>query len=606
MKTVKWRHEYQASSWAIDHVSLHFKIDPQTTDVINKMSVRKVGTENSLFLDGEDLELVALFVDGQPFPYQKTDFGLGLELTQNQAEIEIHTRIHPTQNTTLSGLYSSGTTVCTQCEAEGFRRITYFQDRPDVLSRYTTIIEADKARFPYLLANGNCTQEKDLENGRWQVTWTDPFPKPCYLFALVGGDFDLVEGSFQTKSQREIQLRVFTEKGQGSKASFALECLKRSMAWDEQRFGLEYDLDTYMIVAVSDFNFGAMENKGLNVFNTKYVLADPTISTDQDFIQVESVIGHEYFHNWTGNRVTCRDWFQLSLKEGLTVFRDQEFTSDLHSRPVKRIQDVRIIRTAQFAEDASPMAHPIRPDSYIEMNNFYTVTVYNKGAEVIRMIHTLIGETAFQAGMKTYFERHDGQAVTCEDFVRAMEAGSGQDLTQFRRWYSQPGTPTVRVEHIYDESSKRFELTLHQSCPTLSNYAAPEPFHIPIKMGFLNTKGETLAARLSGSTHAEEWVLSLTAPQQTFVFEVDEKPIVSILRDFSAPIKLEIERSTDERALLWAHDPNLFNRWEAGQAYFCEAIQHGVAHGADAVAHWVPNSCKLLPIVSRQPTMTLL
>ncbi|MGL4833603.1 MAG: aminopeptidase N, partial [Shewanella sp.] len=438
----KYLKDYQAPAFTIASIDLVFELADNATRVTATSRVQRCGAHTlPLILDGEDLVLQSLSLNGAPVAYELKQGQLQLETVLDEFELTVVTVLDPKANSSLEGLYMSDGAYCTQCEAEGFRRITYFIDRPDVLAKYTVRIEADRAAFPYLLSNGNLIEQGPLADGRHYACWQDPFPKPSYLFALVAGDFDLLEDHFITRSQRRVKLQVFVDKGNLHKAHHAMASLKKSMAWDESRFDLEYDLDIYMIVAVDFFNMGAMENKGLNVFNTKYVLADTESATDEDYHGIESVVGHEYFHNWTGNRVTCRDWFQLSLKEGLTVFRDQEFSSDLGSRAVNRIHAIKVIKNQQFAEDSGPMSHPIRPESVIEMNNFYTVTVYNKGAEVIRMLHTLLGEAKFQAGMKCYFERHDGQAVTCDDFVAAMEDASGIDLRQFRLWYSQAGTP---------------------------------------------------------------------------------------------------------------------------------------------------------------------
>lgn len=451
----KYLKDYQAPQFTIESIDLDVNLNGKNTVVKAISKVKRSSSHaNPIVLDGEGLTLVSVAIDGQQVAYQVGEGQLTIETTLNEFELTIITQLDPEANSSLEGLYMSDGAYCTQCEAEGFRRITYFLDRPDVLAKYTVRIEADKLAFPFLLSNGNLIDKGDLDGGRHYVRWQDPFPKPAYLFALVAGDFDLLQDEFITRSQRKVVLQVFVDKGNLHKAHHAMASLKKSMAWDESRFDLEYDLDIYMIVAVDFFNMGAMENKGLNIFNTKYVLADTLTATDEDYHGIESVVGHEYFHNWTGNRVTCRDWFQLSLKEGLTVFRDQEFSSDLGSRAVNRIHAIKVIKNQQFAEDSGPMAHPIRPESVIEMNNFYTVTVYNKGAEVIRMMHTLLGEARFQAGMKLYFKRHDGQAVTCDDFVAAMEDASGIDLTQFRLWYSQAGTPVVTASDSFDADRK--------------------------------------------------------------------------------------------------------------------------------------------------------
>ncbi|SUC32194.1 Aminopeptidase N [Providencia rettgeri] len=451
LRQAKYRQDYQAPDYTITEIDLDFNLDPVKTVVTAVSKVKRLNPQSStLELNGEDLSLVSLEVDGKAWQnYKESEGKLIIESLPESFTLRIVNEISPEKNTALEGLYVSGEALCTQCEAEGFRHITYYQDRPDVLARYTTTITADKSRYPYLLSNGNRIAEGELEDGRHWVKWEDPFPKPSYLFALVAGDFDVLKDTFVTRSGREVALELFVDKGNLDRAPWAMQSLKNAMKWDEERFGLEYDLDIYMIVAVDFFNMGAMENKGLNVFNSKYVLAKSETATDKDYLNIESVIGHEYFHNWTGNRITCRDWFQLSLKEGLTVFRDQEFSSDLGSRSVNRINNVKVMRSAQFAEDASPMAHPIRPDKVIEMNNFYTLTVYEKGSEVIRMIHTLLGEEMFQAGIQLYVHRHDGSAATCDDFVQAMEDASNVDLSLFRRWYSQSGTPVLTVRDEY-------------------------------------------------------------------------------------------------------------------------------------------------------------
>ena len=452
----KYRKDYKIPDFTVTDIYLDFQLDPNKTVVTaTSQYVRQNPKATSVRLDGHSFQFASIKMNGSDFTaYQQDRNGLTLDLSNVDAqafELEIVTNLVPAQNTSLQGLYQSGEGICTQCEAEGFRQITYFLDRPDVLARYTVKITADKSKYPYLLSNGNRIAAGDLDDGRHWVEWQDPFPKPCYLFALVAGDFDLLQDNFVTRSGRNVALELYVDRGNLDRADWAMQSLKKSMKWDEDRFGLEYDLDIYMIVAVDFFNMGAMENKGLNIFNSKFVLANPQTATDDDYLAVESVIAHEYFHNWTGNRVTCRDWFQLSLKEGLTVFRDQEFSSDTGSRAVNRINNVKFLRTVQFAEDAGPMAHPIRPEKVIEMNNFYTVTVYEKGAEVIRMLHTLLGEKRFQAGMKLYIEENDGKAATCDDFVSAMERASGIDLTQFYRWYSQSGTPELTVTDHYDE-----------------------------------------------------------------------------------------------------------------------------------------------------------
>ncbi|PPD27427.1 MAG: aminopeptidase N, partial [Methylomonas sp.] len=500
----------------------------------------------NLMLHGENLTLMRLSLNGEelaPDAYQQTAEALTVfEVPQQQNFVlTIENTINPKANTALEGLYLSNGLFCTQCEAEGFRKITYFLDRPDVMARFTTVLEADKDSYPVLLSNGNKTGQGELPGNRHWVSWEDPFNKPSYLFALVAGRLECLEDSFTTQSGRPICLQIFVEAHDLDKCGHAMQSLKNAMRWDEEVYGREYDLDLYMIVAVSYFNMGAMENKGLNVFNTKFVLVRPDTATDADYEHVEGVIGHEYFHNWTGNRITCRDWFQLSLKEGFTVFRDQEFTGDRTSKAVKRIEDVNLLRTRQFAEDAGPLAHPVRPDAYIEINNFYTVTVYEKGAEVVRMLHTLVGPEGFRKGSDLYFSRHDGQAVTCDDFVKAMEDANRIDLSQFRRWYSQAGTPSLTITQYYDNSARTLTLTMAQSCPPTPGQTVKEALHIPVKTGLLSaTDGSPLNCRLRGGDQPQqEFVLELREPMQSFVFEgLEQAPIVSVLRSFSAPVKL--------------------------------------------------------------------
>ena len=506
--------------------------------------------DNSLFLDGIDLELISLVIDGQPADYELSDKGVQLRHLKDEFVLEIVNRIHPELNTSLNGLYQSSGNFCTQCEAHGFRQITYYLDRPDVLSVFTTHITADKRKYPVLLSNGNL-----LTASSTQATWHDPTPKPCYLFALVAGDFAVLEDNYTTLSGRKVALKIYVETHNISKTQFAMDSLKRSFAWDESRFNLEYDLDIYMIVAVDDFNMGAMENKGLNIFNSTYVLAEPKTATDKDFINVEAVIGHEYFHNWTGNRVTCRDWFQLSLKEGLTVFRDQEFTSDLHSRSIKRIEDVNALRTFQFAEDAGPMQHPVRPESYIEMNNFYTLTVYEKGAEVIRMIHSFLGEAGFQKGMKLYFERHDGDAVTIDDFVSSMSDANEFDFSQFMTWYSQPGTPTVSIKTNYDEINQCFHVEVEQN----NEY----DYFLPLNYALLDDQGHAL----------KQGMLTIKQHKESFVFEqIKSKPTPSWLRGFCAPIHLLTDLTFEQKIFLVGHDSDAYVVWDSAQQIWLSLI----------------------------------
>jgi len=536
-----------------------------------------------LRLDGEDLDLALIAIDGHALPasaYQVRDDGLTLRLRtpSNRFQLKTIVRIKPSQNTELMGLFVSNGSFFSQCEAEGFRRITFFPDRPDVMTTYRVTIRADKSRYPVLLANGNLIEQGELSEGRHHAIWDDPFAKPSYLFALVAGNVTVHEERFVRASGREAALQIYVEHGNEDKTRHAMASLKRAIEWDEQRYGLELDLDRFMIVASNDFNMGAMENKGLNIFNAKYVLASPMVATDDDYVSIESIVGHEYFHNWTGNRVTCRDWFQLSLKEGLTVFRDQEFSADMlgdaSSRAVKRIEDVRSLRATQFPEDSGPMAHPVRPDSYQEISNFYTATVYEKGAEVVRMLQTLVGVDGFRRGMDLYFKRHDGQAVTCDDFVAAIADANGRDLTQFKRWYSQAGTPRVTVDTRYDAHTYALEVTLSQATPPTPGQSSKEPFHIPFAIGLVAGDGRDMPLQLEGefsSTSASASapatkVLDLTQARQTFRFiNVGERPVPSLLRNFSAPVIVEHRYSDAELAFLSAHDSDAFNRWEAGQ-----------------------------------------
>ncbi|HCH1183675.1 TPA: aminopeptidase N [Vibrio parahaemolyticus] len=572
----KYRKDYQAPSHTITDIDLTFDLYDNDTIVTALSKVVQKGESTTLELDGEGLELRSVKVNGEDWAHHEVkEASLVLSHLPAEFELEIITKIDPEANTALEGLYKSGGAFCTQCEAEGFRRITYYLDRPDVLAKYTTKVIADKATYPYLLSNGNRIAQGEAENGRHWVQWQDPHPKPAYLFALVAGDFDVLRDKYTTMSGRNVDLEIFVDKGNLDRAGHAMTSLINSMKWDEERFGLEYDLDIYMIVAVDFFNMGAMENKGLNIFNSKFVLANDQTATDRDYLGIEAVIGHEYFHNWTGNRVTCRDWFQLSLKEGLTVFRDQEFSSDLGSRAVNRIDNVRIIRGPQFAEDASPMSHPIRPDKVIEMNNFYTLTVYEKGSEVIRMYHTLLGEEGFQKGMKLYFERHDGTAATCEDFVSAMEDATGVDLKQFRLWYSQSGTPTLRVNSEYNAEAKTYALTVEQFTEATQDQAEKQALHIPFDIELYDSKGQIIPLIINGeSVHN---VLDIKQDKQTFVFEnVAEQPVPSLLREFSAPVKLEYDYSDAELIFLMKHATNDFARWDASQMLLAKYIRQNV------------------------------
>ncbi|WP_274012372.1 aminopeptidase N [Vibrio parahaemolyticus] len=574
----KYRKDYQAPSHTITDIDLTFDLYDNDTIVTALSKVVQKGESTTLELDGEGLELRSVKVNGEDWAHHEVkEASLVLSDLPAEFELEIITKIDPEANTALEGLYKSGGAFCTQCEAEGFRRITYYLDRPDVLAKYTTKVIADKATYPYLLSNGNRIAQGEAENGRHWVQWQDPHPKPAYLFALVAGDFDVLRDKYTTMSGRNVDLEIFVDKGNLDRAGHAMTSLINSMKWDEERFVLEYDLDIYMIVAVDFFNMGAMENKGLNIFNSKFVLANDQTATDRDYLGIEAVIGHEYFHNWTGNRVTCRDWFQLSLKEGLTVFRDQEFSSDLGSRAVNRIDNVRIIRGPQFAEDASPMSHPIRPDKVIEMNNFYTLTVYEKGSEVIRMYHTLLGEEGFQKGMKLYFERHDGTAATCEDFVSAMEDATGVDLKQFRLWYSQSGTPTLRVNSEYNAEAKTYALTVEQFTEATQDQAEKQALHIPFDIELYDSKGQTIPLIINGeSVHN---VLDIKQDKQTFVFEnVAEQPVPSLLREFSAPVKLEYDYSDAELIFLMKHATNDFARWDASQMLLAKYIRQNVTN----------------------------
>ncbi len=574
----KYRHDYRAPDYLISDIDLTFDLDATKTVVTAVSQVSRQGaSEVPLKLDGEDLTLVSLHVNDQPWTeYQLEERHLVISGLPERFTLRIVNEISPSANTALEGLYQSGDALCTQCEAEGFRHITWYLDRPDVLARFTTKLIADKTKYPFLLSNGNRIDQGELENGRHWVQWQDPFPKPCYLFALVAGDFDVLRDTFTTRSGREVALELFVDRGNLDRAPWAMTSLKNSMKWDETRFSLEYDLDIYMIVAVDFFNMGAMENKGLNVFNSKYVLARTDTATDKDYLDIERVIGHEYFHNWTGNRVTCRDWFQLSLKEGLTVFRDQEFSSDLGSRAVNRINNVRTMRGLQFAEDASPMAHPIRPDQVIEMNNFYTLTVYEKGAEVIRMLHTLLGEENFQKGMQLYFERHDGSAATCDDFVQAMEDASNVDLSHFRRWYSQSGTPVVTVRDDFDAENSQYTLTISQHTPPTAEQPEKAPLHIPFDIELYDGEGQVIALQKGG--HPVHHVLNVTEAEQSFIFDnITTPPIPSLLREFSAPVKLEYKWSDQQLTFLMRHARNDFSRWDAAQSLLAIWIKLNVA-----------------------------
>jgi aminopeptidase N len=579
--------DYAPPPFLISTVELDVDIQDEFVRVTATLAIRRnprsSDIKGPLVLDADELGLESVALDGVPLPesaYAADAKGLTIATVPDQLTLRTVCRIFPTQNTKLMGLYASENGYFTQCEAEGFRRITYFIDRPDVMARYTVTIHADKANYPVLLSNGNLVASGD-ESGapslrlRHWARWVDPFPKPSYLFAMVAAKLDQLQDGFVTRSGREVRLQIYVEPGKLDQCGFAMLALKKAAKWDEEVFGLELDLDQYMIVAVGDFNMGAMENKGLNIFNTKYVLARPDIATDSDFMFIDRVVAHEYFHNWTGNRVTCRDWFQLSLKEGLTVFRDQEFGADMYSRAVARIQVVRNLRAAQFPEDAGPMAHPVRPQSYMEISNFYTATVYEKGAEVVRMIHTLIGGESFRKGMDLYFQRFDGQAVTTDDFVQAMQDASGVDLGQFKRWYDQAGTPVIEASGVYDENSKRYTLTLKQSCPPTPGQSEKLPLHIPFTVGLVGADGKDIPLQLEGESRTARGtrVLSLRSQQERFAFiNVQALSVPSLLRGFSAPVILKYAYTSEELTHLLAHDSDPFNRWEAGQRLALEIL----------------------------------
>lgn len=579
------REDYAPYPWLIESFSTVFEVAREITTVKAELRLRRPPAATSdapIELDGQNIELVSVVLDGrrlQPGEYTVDADHLVIPSAPAVCTLTTEVRLRPEDNLALEGLYPSGDFLLTQCEAEGFRKITYFPDRPDVMTRYDVTVIADRKKYPVLLSNGNVIESGELHGGRHWVRWVDPFRKPCYLFALVAGDLEYIEDHFTTRSGRRVVLRVYVEKKNLGKCGHAMTSLIKAMQWDEQRFDLEYDLDIYNIVATDDFNMGAMENKSLNIFNSKYILARPETATDQDFQAIEAVIGHEYFHNWTGNRVTCRDWFQLTLKEGLTVFRDQEFSSDMQSRAVKRIRDVRDLRSAQFPEDSGPMSHPIRPDHYVEINNFYTMTVYQKGAAIIRMVHALVGEKGFQKGIKLYFQRHDGQAVTCDDFLAAMADANGHDLQRFSRWYGQSGTPVVTACCEHDAAARRFTLHLSQATPATHDQPLKQALVIPFALGLLTRQGDEIPLQLQGEKPGEcagdshTRVLLLENARQTFVFEnVPEPPVPSLLRDFSAPVKLQYDCPAADLALLIQHDPDAFVRWESAQLLAQQAI----------------------------------
>ncbi len=581
---VKRRSDYRPPAFLIDTVHLEFDLDPEATLVTASLAFRRNpeagdgDTLAPLVLDGEQQENLGVLLDGRPLPASRavlTPGTLTIADPPVAGTLTVRSRSAPSRNASLEGLYVSSGAFCTQCEPEGFRRITYFPDRPDILSVYKVTIRAEHARYPVLLSNGNRIDAGPLPRGRHFTVWHDPFPKPSYLFALVAGDLASLDEPFTTTSGRRVALRIFSTPGNLPRCGHAMASLKAAMRWDEERFGCEYDLDTFMIFCADDFNMGAMENKGLNIFNSRLVLADPVTATDDDFQSIRSVVAHEYFHNWTGNRVTCRDWFQLSLKEGLTVFRDQEFSSESGSRAVERIAAVEYLRREQFAEDAGPMAHPVRPDEYQEINNFYTATVYEKGAEVIRMQHALLGPERFRRGMDLYFDRHDGRAVTCDDFVQAMQDASGVDLAQFRLWYSQAGTPVLRASGTYDAASRAYTLAIEQRTPATPGQSAKAPFHVPVAIGLLDDAGSEMPLRLDGepAPAGTTRVLDVRAERQSFRFvDVPSPPVPSLLRGFSAPVRLELDLGDDELLLLATHDTDPVNRWHAAQQCFVKAM----------------------------------
>ncbi len=580
--------DYTPPAWLVDTVRLEFELEPADTRVVSKLHLRRnpdsAARDADIILDGQHLQLESVERDGVALgadDYVLDEEQLRIPCAADACVLTIVNRIVPASNTALEGLYQSGGMLCTQCEAEGFRRITFFPDRPDVMARYQVRLVADKQRYPVLLSNGNRVAAGELEDGRHFAEWHDPFPKPSYLFALVAGDLVRRQDHFTTMGGREVELNIYVEAENRHKCDHAMACLKQAMRWDEKAYGREYDLDIFNIVAVNDFNMGAMENKSLNIFNASCVLASPETATDDDFYNIQSIIGHEYFHNWSGNRVTCRDWFQLSLKEGFTVFRDQEFSADLNSRAVKRIDDVNVLRIHQFAQDAGPMAHPVRPAEYMEISNFYTVTVYNKGAEVVRMLRELVGPAGFRRGTDLYFNRHDGQAVTTDDFVAAMEDANDIDLQQFRRWYDQAGTPVLEVDDDYDAEAKTYTLKLRQHTPSTPGQEHKQPFHIPLAVGLLDAAGRDLPLQLEGEEGADAprtRVLGVTGAEQAFTFTgIAERPVPSLLRGFSAPVKIARDWSEEELLFLFAHDSDEFNRWDAGQTLMLRELRRLVA-----------------------------
>ncbi|WP_417565624.1 aminopeptidase N [Marinobacter sp.] len=598
--------DYKVPAYLVDTVELTFELFEDGARVHSTLELRRnpesADVSAPLELDGDSLKLESVALDGAKLAasdYEDRGDQLVIRSVPDQFRLTVVTWIEPQNNTRLEGLYKSSGMFCTQCEAEGFRCITYFPDRPDVMARFRTRIEANKEAYPILLSNGNDIERGELENGRHFVTWEDPFPKPCYLFALVAGDLVEKRDSFTTCSGRDIDLRMYVEPRNAEKCAHAMDSLKRSMRWDEEVYGREYDLDIFMIVAVDDFNMGAMENKGLNIFNSSCVLASQETATDMAFQRIEAIVAHEYFHNWSGNRVTCRDWFQLSLKEGFTVFRDAQFSADMGSPTVKRIEDVTLLRTAQFAEDSGPMAHPVRPASYMEITNFYTLTIYEKGEEVVRMIHTLLGPDLFRKGSDLYFERHDGQAVTTDDFVKAMEDASGRDLSQFRLWYEQAGTPVLTVSDEFDPGRGIYRLTIEQSIPDTPGQTNKKPQHIPFALGLLGQDGQPLPLQMgaAASETPTEQVLELTDASHTFEFHgLDAKPVPSLLRHFSAPVRVRYPWTRDQLLFLMSHDPDGFNRWDAGQRLAVDVIQSlvGAAEGAEVESRLIEAYRKLV------------
>ncbi len=597
MKKKVFLKDYTPAPWLVESIDLRVELDPADTRVVARMQCRARDAERQpLEFNGEHLDLIGVRMDGRQLASDDFVFDrhiLRIASPPPTCTLEVETRINPAGNTALEGLYLSGDNFCTQCEAEGFRRITCFPDRPDVMAVFTTTVIGDRDKCPVLLSNGNLVEKGRLSGNRHFATFHDPYPKPCYLFALVAGRLVAKRDQFVTRSGRKVDLEIYVEERNRDRCGHAMASLKKAMRWDEEVYGFEYDLDCYRVVAVDDFNMGAMENKGLNIFNSKYVLARPEIATDRDYEAIEGVIAHEYFHNWTGNRITCRDWFQLSLKEGLTVFRDQQFSGDMGSRPVKRIHDVDVIRSYQFREDSGPMAHPVRPESFVEINNFYTLTVYNKGAEVIRMLHTLLGRAGFRRGMDLYVRRHDGQAVTCEDFIGAMADANGVDLEQFKRWYSQAGTPELSVTSTYDQDRQELRLKVRQHCPPTPDQQDKQPLLIPLAVGLLDRQGKDMAFTVAdpGQQSGHPHVLLLSRAEEEFrLLGVRERPVLSFLRNFSAPVKLQFTQSRADLAFLAVHDSDLFNRWDAGQQLALDCLleqigrwQQGMEITVDAI-----------------------